>query len=68
MTKSARPHILMHAADKVGGVAQLAEKIGVSRQAIYQWSRIPAERVVDVERATGIPRSELRPDIFGAAQ
>lgn len=30
--------------------------------------RIAANRVIDVEAVTGIPRHELRPDIFGAAQ
>lgn len=48
-----------------GSVAVLAERIGVSRQAIYLWKRIPAERVMDVERATGISHKELRPDLFG---
>lgn len=68
MMKPPRPYILLHAAQKVGGMAQLAAKLGIARQAIYQWSRIPAERVVDVERVTGIPRAELRPDLYEAAQ
>lgn len=37
---------------------------GVSPQAISQWSRVPVLRVLDVERVTGIPRHELRPDIY----
>lgn len=65
---TSRPHILTYAAQKVGGMAQLASQLGVARQAVYQWRRIPVDRVADVERITGIPRSELRPDIFGAAQ
>lgn len=68
MNKPARPHVLMYAAQKVGGVAQLASQLGIARQAIYQWSRIPAERVADVERITGVPRNELRPDLFEPAQ
>lgn len=69
MTDSAsRPHILTRAAQKVGGMAQLAAQLGVARQAVYQWRRIPVDRVVEVERITGISRNELRPDIFGAAQ
>lgn len=68
MNKTSRPLVLMYAAQKVGGIAHLAEKLGIARQAIYQWSRIPAERVVDVERITGVSRTELRPDIFGDAQ
>lgn len=67
-TNASRPHILSYAAQKVGGMAQLAAKLGIARQAVYQWKRIPADRVVEIERATGIPRAELRPDIFGDAQ
>lgn len=48
-------------------MTQLAELIGITRQGIWQWRRIPAERVVEVERATGIPRQELRPDLYEAA-
>jgi len=67
-TSASRPHILMHAAQKVGGLACLAAELGIARQAIYQWSRIPVARVADVERITGVSRNELRPDIFGDAQ
>jgi DNA-binding transcriptional regulator YdaS (Cro superfamily) len=66
--KTARPHILMHAAQKLGGMAQLAAELGIARQAVYQWTKIPIERVADIERLTNIPRAELRPDIFGDAQ
>ena len=47
-----------------GAASQLARDLGISRSAIAQWKKVPAERVVDVERYTGIPREELRPDIF----
>ena len=56
------------AAEKVGGVAELARQIGVTRQAVHQWQRIPAERVRDIERITGLPREFLRPDLYEAAQ
>ena len=69
MKKNAtRPVVLEYAARKVGGFAQLAAKLGIARQAVYQWTRIPAERVADVERITGVPRAELRPDLYEAAQ
>lgn len=49
-----------------GGASGLAAKIGgISSQAISQWKRVPAERVLEVERATGVSRHALRPDIFG---
>ena len=56
------------AVDRVGGVARLADMLGVSRQAVYKWKRIPAERVPQIERLTGVPRVALRPDLYEAAQ
>ena len=56
--------ILREAAQRVGGMSALAQSIGLTRSAIYQWKgRIPAERVMDIEEATGIPRTRLRPDL-----
>ena len=57
------------ARDAAGGPSGLAARLAelgrpVTSQAISQWRRIPAERVVDVERATGVARRELRPDLF----
>jgi hypothetical protein len=36
---------------------------------ILRWERtgIPAERVLEVERITGVSRHQLRPDLFGEA-
>lgn len=51
-----------------GGIQYLAEKLGTSRAAIYNWKNaggeIPFERLAEVERVTGIPRWSLRPEIF----
>ncbi|MCW4579630.1 transcriptional regulator [Gluconacetobacter entanii] len=47
-----------------GGVGSLAQRIGITTQAISQWKRIPHLRVHDVAEATGIPLEELRPDLF----
>src|SRR6476469_1856543 len=48
-----------------GGVGALARKIGISQPSVSNWARIPAERVVAVEAATGVDRSVLRPDLYG---
>lgn len=53
-------------ADKVGGVVALSRKLGLSRAAVSQWTRVPVDRLADVERITGVPREALRPDIFAA--
>jgi len=55
------------AAARVGGVAQLANRLGITQSAVYQWEEVPVERVADLERLTGLPRSHFRPDIFPAA-
>jgi TorA maturation chaperone TorD len=49
-----------------GGVAALARKIGIAQPSVSNWSRVPAERVIAVEAATGVHRSTLRPDLYGA--
>ena len=61
-----RDHALAQAIDLVGGNAALARFLGISREAVSQWDRCPAERVVAVSEATGgrIQPEQLRPDIF----
>jgi len=47
-----------------GGVGALARKIGISQPSVSNWSRVPAERVLSVEAATGVSRALLRPDLY----
>ncbi len=47
-----------------GMKAALARHLGISPAAVSKWDRIPAERVVEVESFTGIPRERLRPDLY----
>ena len=49
----------------VGGVSELARRIGIAQPSVSNWNRVPAERVSAVEAATGISRAILRPDLFG---
>jgi TorA maturation chaperone TorD len=57
---------LQEAIRAVGGVSELARRIGISQPSVSNWDRIPAERVLTVESATGVNRAILRPDLFGA--
>ena len=57
---------LQEAIRAAGGVSELARRIGISQPSVSNWDRIPAERVLSVETATGVNRAVLRPDLFGA--
>ena len=50
--------------EAAGSVGALADALGVTPGAISQWKHVPVDRVLVVERLTGIPRSEIRPDIY----
>ena len=58
---------LQEAIRAVGGVSELARRIGISQPSVSNWDRIPAERVLTVEAATGVARAVLRPDLFNSA-
>ena len=55
---------LDRAIDAAGGIAQLARKIGIAQPSVSNWNRVPAQRVVAVEAATGVSRKQLRPDLY----
>src|SRR5579872_7636514 len=52
------------AINAAGGVGQLARKIGISQPSVTNWSKVPAQRVLAVEAATGVSRVQLRPDLY----
>ncbi|WP_456623969.1 MULTISPECIES: Cro/CI family transcriptional regulator [unclassified Bradyrhizobium] len=55
---------LDRAIDAVGGVAELARKIGISQPSVSNWVKVPVQRVIAVEAATGVSRDQLRPDLY----
>src|SRR3954467_6186673 len=55
---------LSEAIQAVGGVSELARRIGISQPSVSNWDKVPAERVLAVEAATGIARVRLRPDLY----
>lgn len=50
-----------------GLLAKVSRGLGLTRAAIVKWDKVPAERVVQIEEITGIPREQLRPDLFRGA-
>lgn len=60
---------LKRACKLAGGQKPLADRIGTSQSQVWYWlSRskkgVPAEFVLPIEQATGVSRSELRPDLW----
>lgn len=47
--------------------AELARRLGITKHAVGKWRKrgwVPAERVLAVERETGVSRHDLRPDLY----
>lgn len=49
-----------------GSASALGSAVGVTKMAVSLWRRngIPAERVIQVFKATGVTPHELRPDLY----
>jgi len=49
----------------MSSMADIARALGISRQAVCMWRRVPHQHVLALEKLLSVPRQELRPDIFG---
>jgi DNA-binding transcriptional regulator YdaS (Cro superfamily) len=58
------PDPIARAVVRAGGIGRLAKLLGITPAAIWQWSRVPAERVLEIERHTGVSRHDIRPDLY----
>lgn len=47
-----------------GLTTTLAERLGITPQAISMWDEVPAERVIEVCRITGLSPYAIRPDMY----
>jgi len=60
---------LRKACEAVGGQKPLADRIGTTQSQVWYWLErskkgVPGEFVLTIERETGVPRQELRPDLY----
>ena len=55
---------LQKAIKKVGSQRKLALGLGITPQSLTKWHTIPSRHIINIERLTGIPREELRPDLY----
>jgi DNA-binding transcriptional regulator YdaS (Cro superfamily) len=51
-----------------GGLRSLARLLGITHQAILQWEKVPAERILKIESITGVLRERLRGDLYRCAK
>jgi hypothetical protein len=59
-----RDQILLDVFAKAGGVSSLANKLGISRAAVYCWKKVPTMHIKAISELTSIPRKKLRPDLY----
>jgi DNA-binding transcriptional regulator YdaS (Cro superfamily) len=43
---------------------KVAKACGIERAAVYQWTKVPVERVHAVAKVIGMTPEQIRPDIF----
>ncbi len=60
---------LKKACELVGGQKPLADRIGTTQSMVWYWLErakkgVPGEFVIPIEQASGVPRHELRPDLY----
>jgi DNA-binding transcriptional regulator YdaS (Cro superfamily) len=53
------------AVERAGGPSALARQLGITSHAVSMWPIVPSKRVRAVEKASGVSRYRLRPDVFG---
>ena len=58
----------MLAVNRIGGQSALGRLLSVTQSTVFHWvdktGLLPAEHVLKVEAATGVPRHDLRPDLY----
>ena len=65
MSKSPTRKAVDEAIRASGSLKKVAERLGISSQAISQWEKVPPRHVLALEAMSGVSRHDLRPDVYG---
>lgn len=58
---------LRRALEAAGGPSNLARLLGITQPSVSNWTEVPLDRLLAVEKVTGVSRRVLRPDLFRKA-
>jgi DNA-binding transcriptional regulator YdaS (Cro superfamily) len=64
MANTPQEQALKRAIERIGGARAVARIFDVATQNVYRWRVCPADRVLMLEKLSGVPRHELRPDFY----
>ena len=62
--KAKEDKIVAHIKATRGLRVRVAEACGIERAAVYQWKKVPVERVHQVAKVLNKTPEQIRPDIF----
>lgn len=48
----------------VGTISELARRLGIRQSAVSMWRDVPSHQIIPIEKATGVSRRLLRPDLY----
>lgn len=62
--------VIGRAIEQGGGIGAVAKAMGLTEEGVRLWrvrGRVPDKHLIEFERLTGVPREELRPDLYRRA-
>lgn len=64
---SPESQLIADAIEAGGGIGAVAKAIGLTEEGVRLWrvrGKVPDKHIVEFERLTGVPREQLRPDLY----
>ena len=57
-------HELRRRIEAAGGYSYIAKRLGITKQAVFQWTEVPPRRVKVLAKILRVKPNQLRPDLF----